>query len=123
MKTPSTLSRRILGLTAAALIGSLGVTGVALADGDRCGGRGKMGHGGEHRIERMAKKLDLDEAQTGQLKTIMQSNRETMREQMQANHAALREQLSSVLDEEQLKTFDTMSERFKKRRGMDSGEG
>lgn len=103
---------------AAALVATLAVSGVAVAGGKNCGGRG--GHhgemGGKH-LQRLSDKLELSEDQQSQVETIMQANRERRQQQHEQNREALKTELAGVLSAEQLEQFEAMME--KRKRKMD----
>lgn len=98
-------------LTQSLLLGSviaIGVTsaGVAFAGhgkGEGCshGKHMKMGKGdydGEHRLERMTKKLDLSEEQRQQIRTVFDANqaeRQALHDNMQQNRETLRKLMAS----------------------------
>ncbi|ARN72773.1 Spy/CpxP family protein refolding chaperone [Oceanicoccus sagamiensis] len=71
---------------------------------------------GDHRMEKMIKKLDLNEQQEQQVRAIMDSNkaeRKAIREQMQALRDKTNQELSKVLTGEQMDKLTRMQEKRK----------
>lgn len=80
----------------------------------------------ERHMERMADKLDLDEAQAAKFKEIMQAAHaqrhevmqkqfEIVKPQMEAIESDTRTKLGSVLNEQQMEQYDQMAEKRKAR--------
>ncbi len=68
-------------------------------DGKHHGKRGGKRHGGAHKMQRIAKKLGLTEAQQAEIKTLREAQKE--------EHKALREEMKAF--REKMKALDTSS--------------
>ncbi len=97
-------------LISAILITLLSLTAVAGGHSD------KQGH---NRMEKMIKKLDLNEQQAQQVQDILDSNkaeRKAIREQMEALREKTNQELSQVLTGEQMDKLTSMQEKRKEKR-------
>lgn len=119
----STISKKLTALVVSTILATTAISLPAFADGD---------HHGSSRIDRLAEKLELSDAQTVSLTEIMEAQKEKRqalrdqglsREEMRSEMKTIRDEtvasLETILSEEQLNTMHEMMERGKgHRHGM-----